>query len=607
LIQSAIHNLRSLLSERGRRKSILLLWLYPLSAATQVLVLATVVPFTVAAVQPDLIFQSTWFQWVSTKTSWNTPQDFLFLSGLALVFGFFLSNIVGMWAKWLLIRLTFDEYEALAQRLLTGSLQQPYEWFLTKSSNQLLNSILLEGYQVTIACLRPVLEGIGNVGVVLCVLMVLLWIHPASAILALLFLLLAYGVLYRLVRKELDHHGHALVKVREQRMKVLQECLLGYKDIRILEAEAHFASHFMRVGEEHSHHQSRSDFILESGRYILELLLVAGTVFVYLLARSGDDPSPDLIPLLAVYAVAALRLLPLMQRSFAALTRVKLALPAVSNLVELFDEFEAVDPAVAKEEICFRERLELEAVDYQYPQGDELVLSDVSITINRGETVGIVGVSGGGKSTILDLLAGFLKPAQGRVLVDGHPLTAASAVSWRRQIGYVGQSGHLLDGTVTENIVLGREGEHDAVEAAARLARIHDFVLELKDGYDTRVGDRGFRFSGGQKQRVALARAFFRQPETIILDEATNALDQTTEAEILHELRQDRTVILVTHRLSATRECDKLYVLEEGRVVSCGSYSELEKECPVFNRLIRQEQSTVESHQKSGSPSVGPK
>ncbi len=240
---------------------------------------------------------------------------------------------------------------------------------------------------------------------------------------------------------------------------------------------------------------------------------------------------------------------------------------------------------------CSRD-LELRHIDYSYATAERTALKDVNLKIPARSTIGIVGGTGAGKTTLIDLILGLLSPQEGEILVDGAPITSANLRAWQRSLGYVPQSIYLTDESVAQNIAFGVPREkidRAAVERAARIAALHDFVLEeLPKGYDTIVGERGVRLSGGQRQRIGIARALYTDPSLLIMDEATSALDNITERAVMEavdNIRHDRTIILIAHRLSTVRGCDTIFLLERGGVAASGTYDELVKGSETFRKM----------------------
>jgi ATP-binding cassette subfamily C protein len=298
---------------------------------------------------------------------------------------------------------------------------------------------------------------------------------------------------------------------------------------------------------------------------------------------------------MALYAYVGFRVVPSANRLILNYTIFQGARPHIKGLHDDFAMIgrstERVQKRARTTALPFTDRVELESVSYTYEQGRGLALDDVSVTIRRGESVGIVGTTGAGKSTLLDVLLGLLDPQRGSVLVDGRDIRA-NVRSWQQRVGYVPQAFALLDDTLRRNVAFGQpdvEIDDAQVEAALRLARLGDRVALLPQGLDTAIGERGARLSGGERQRVAIARALYHNPDVLVFDEATSALDHQTEQAVIRaidELRGIKTLVVVAHRLSTVRGCDRLVFLQDGRVTGDGSYDDLLARHPAFRGMV---------------------
>jgi ABC-type multidrug transport system fused ATPase/permease subunit len=276
---------------------------------------------------------------------------------------------------------------------------------------------------------------------------------------------------------------------------------------------------------------------------------------------------------------------------------------SVPTLESLHADIQSLDPVDSQEglqrdehgkprRLGLSDRLELRDVHYAYPNADREALRGISLSVDAYTTVGLVGATGSGKTTTVDLILGLLRPSSGALIADGKPIDRSNIRSWQRSLGYVPQHIFLSDETVAANIAFGirpADIDHDAVERAARVANLHDFVInELQDGYETRVGERGVRLSGGQRQRIGIARAMYHDPDVLILDEATSALDNVTERAVMdavHNLGSRKTIILIAHRLSTVRSCDRIFLLEHGQLIADGTYDELVSENEKFRQM----------------------
>ena len=328
--------------------------------------------------------------------------------------------------------------------------------------------------------------------------------------------------------------------------------------------------------------------IADSPRYLLQGLAFGGMLLMILiLLFAGGGSLAGVLPLLAIYAFAGLRLLPAMQQIYSELTMIRFNRMALNSLHRDMAEIHATQDelpaeAVRVEPVHLRERLELVDVHYSYPLAERPALRGLTLSIPAQTTVGIVGGTGAGKTTMVDLILGLLDLQQGRIEADGVPVVRANMRAWQNSIGYVPQQIFLTDASVAANIAFGLPPEkidQAAVERAARVAELHAFVTdELPEGYATRVGERGMRLSGGQRQRIGIARALYHDPDVLIMDEATSALDNLTERAVMdavHNLGHAKTIILIAHRLSTVQACDTIFMMEQGRLVAQGTYDEL--------------------------------
>ncbi|PKP67594.1 MAG: ABC transporter ATP-binding protein, partial [Alphaproteobacteria bacterium HGW-Alphaproteobacteria-5] len=369
----------------------------------------------------------------------------------------------------------------------------------------------------------------------------------------------------------------------------------GIKDVKLLGLEQTYLARYHTPSRRLGESASLGQVIGEMPRHLLEAIAFGGMILLalVLLAR-GSGQLVDVLPTLGVFAFAGLRMIPAMQQIYLALTQMRYIGAMLDNVHRDTVETGARSPRALPEVPVLRlgERLDLVEVSYAYPQAGRGVLQGLSLTIPARTTAGIVGGTGAGKTTAVDLILGLLAPDSGEIRVDGVPLTPGNLRGWQRTLGYVPQQIFLLDDTVAANIAFGIPPESRdmaAVERAARLAELHGFVTEeLPQGYETMVGERGVRLSGGQRQRIGIARALYHDPDVLILDEATSALDTLTERAVMEavaNVAHAKTVIMIAHRLSTVKGCDTIFLLDRGRLAAQGSYADLVATNETFRRM----------------------
>jgi ABC-type multidrug transport system fused ATPase/permease subunit len=393
-----------------------------------------------------------------------------------------------------------------------------------------------------------------------------------------------------------------IFETNRQRFRLSNEMLGGIKELKIMHLEQEYVNRFSTPSYILATTKPRSFIYNMSPRFILEAALyggIVGTVIVLILVFDGRIEA--YLPTVGLFGLATVRLLPAAQSLYYDLNRVRLN-EAVFERV--FQDLEAarrvedseppvVTPLAQTEPIGLQHGIVFDSVDYSYPSASRGALNGLSLVIPAHSTVGIVGGTGAGKTTTVDLLLGLLTPQRGTIRLDDTVLDGTSLPAWRASIGYVPQQIFLGDESVAANIAFGvprHEIDHAAVERAARIAELHDFIVDtLPDGYDTQVGERGVRLSGGQRQRIGIARALYRNPDVLILDEATSALDNITESRVMKSIQQmagQKTIIMIAHRLTTVQNCDVIFLLENGRLAAQGGFEELKRRSPAFAAMV---------------------
>ena len=482
-------------------------------------------------------------------------------------------------------RFVFMRGYTIGSRLLAGYLGQPYAWFLNKHSAQLGANILTDVNKVVGQAMMPAMRLLSQGVMTLALIGLLVAVQPKAALVLALMLGGSYGLIYTVVRRRLNALGEARYKANHARFQVAGDAVGGIKDVKILGLEAVFLRRFRVPALAVARYDAESAAIGEIPRYVLEAIGFGGMLlFVIVMLATGEGNLGAVLPVLGVYAFAGLRLFPSLQQVYSSFTGLRFARPTLDKLhAELMETRGGAAPdAPSSAALRLQDRLELAGVEFAYPRAGRQALRGVDMGIPARTTVGLVGGTGAGKTTVVDLILGLLEPQKGVIRVDGTPITAANRRAWQRAIGYVPQAIFLTDESVASNIAFGLPPEaidRAAVERAARIAELHDFVMtELPQGYDTPVGERGVRLSGGQRQRIGIARALYHDPDILIMDEATSALDNLTERAVMdavHNLGHAKTIVLIAHRLSTVRACDTIFMMEKGRVVAEGSYDEL--------------------------------
>jgi len=593
-VGEAVSKLYALLDPSERRRFYLLLPAVTAMALLQVVGIASVLPFLALVTDPTAVETNALLSRVYDLLGFASLRSFLVFAGVGALALLIVSNGFTAFVEWLLLRYSWNLNHDLSVKLLREYLAKPYVFFLDRNTSSLATNILSEAKQAVRGFVLAALQLLSRGIVTLFVLALLVSLYPLLALMTFGFLGAAYGITFLFVRRGMAESGRLRSQADRARFQAASEALSGIKDIRILGREEPFLRRFARHSRVYEKQMARQQVIASVPRYAFETIAFGGMLLIVLVLLLRGQGVQDIVPTLGVFAFATMRLLPALQSLFAALTALRFSTPSIDVLHR---DLEALgrrpQPSRPAAPLPFRESIELRNVRFTYPGAPKPVLDGFDLRIEANTTVGLVGATGSGKTTTVDILLGLLEPEEGQLLVDGVPITEENRRAWQANLGYVPQQIYLADDTIAANIAFGvRPEEIDmaAVERAARLANVHDFIVsELPDGYETVVGERGVRLSGGQRQRLGIARALYHDPKVLVFDEATSALDNVTEESIFRavsELGKSKTIVMIAHRMSTVRGCDVIYVLDRGAVQAQGTYDDLLATNPLFRAMV---------------------
>ena len=542
-------------------------------------------PFVAVIADPGVVKTNRYLSLAYKWFGFSDTTDFLFFLGLVVFALVLVSTAFKALTTWATVRFTTMRNYTLSRRLFQGYLHRPYEWFFKRHSAVLGKTVLSEVNQVIGGALVPAMQLIAQGTIALFLISLLLLVDAALALTVTFILGGAYGLVFWTSRHYIDRIGEDRVRANRERFQISNEALGGIKDVKILRLENAFLRRFEKPSLRFVRHQAASDMVSQLPQYALQAIAFGGALIVvqYQLLMHGDLGRA--LPLIALYAIAASRLLPALQKVYLSISKMRFSKPAL-DLLHTDLERPVMAPVGAGGQdsnlIGTPHRLELRDVSYRYSGATSPALCGIEMNIPAHSMVGLVGHTGAGKTTLVDVILGLLEPQEGELLVDGTRITRENRRSWQRCLGYVPQQIFLSDDTITANIAFGIpefEIDMDAVERAASIANLHSFVTQkLEHGYKTRVGERGTRLSGGERQRVGIARALYHDPDLLILDEATSALDNVTERAVMDavdNLAYRKTIILIAHRLTTVKRCDTIFLFAHGRIVDRGSYESL--------------------------------
>ncbi|MEI7842806.1 MAG: ABC transporter ATP-binding protein [Gallionellaceae bacterium] len=579
-------------SRRRQRQFFLLVLLMLLSAFAEIVSLGAVLPFLAILTAPDKVasypiiikFSQLWG--ITTPSQLVLPLTLIF-SGAALAAGSI--RILLMWAS---IRLTYASGADLSIEVYRRTLNQPYHVHVARNSSEVISGITNKVNGVIGGVVIQVLTFVSSVLLLIGVTAVLIYINPAVAITSIVFFGATYGFTSLVFRKFLKQNSQRIANEQVRVVKALQEGLGGIRDVLLDGTQKFYCGVYNTADQPLRRAQGNILFIVGGPKNVMEIfgmLLIAALAF-YLSQQEGGISTA--LPVLGALALGAQRLLPALQNCYGAWATIVGYESSLVDVVKLLEQPQQYGNDIATlEPLNFHDVICFDAVRFRYSSETPWVLDDFNLNIPKGARVGIVGSTGSGKSTALDILMGLLVPTEGRLLVDSHLINDSHLRAWQRSIAHVPQNIYLADTTLAENIAFGIAKEAidiQRVRHAAQQAQIADFIESRPEGYDAFVGERGIRLSGGQRQRIGIARALYKQASVLVFDEATSALDNATEGaviEAVESLNRDLTIVLIAHRLSTVRYCDFIVELSAGRVIAQGTYEHL-LECSASFRKI---------------------
>jgi len=579
-----------------RRRFWILTGVMLLVAAAEIAGISAVLMLLNVLAAPDVIDRNATLVYVKSLLGIESRFSFQILLALVVLVVVMLGLAVKAAGTYASIRFSTMRGYTVSSRLLAAYLSQPYPWFLERNSAELGKNVLNEVDGLVSRVIQPCLKLVSNALLVLAILAFLLLVDPLVTLFSGGVLGLGYGLIYLRFRGRLHRLGEVMMDAFENRFLVAQEATGGIKDVKLMGLEETYVKSYGAAALTAARSGTTLGVMAELPRFVLEAITF-GTMLaliLILLVKSGGNVT-EIVPTLGVIAFSTMRLLPSLQTIYHSLVSIRGASAILDTIVADIAATPALpisgdDGAVP---LKLERALELSKVGFAYASAERPTLRGVDLVIPARTTVGIVGGTGAGKTTLVDLILGLLAPDSGEIRVDGTVVTDANRRSWQKTLGYVPQSIYLTDDTIVGNIAFGvpkDEVDMAAVERAARIAALHDFVLsDLPQGYDTFVGERGVRLSGGQRQRIGIARALYRDPTLLIMDEATSALDNITERvvmEAVSRIRADKTIILIAHRLTTVKTCDTIFLMERGRLLAQGSYDELLAGNEAFRRMV---------------------
>ena len=589
----------ALLETRERRNAWTVLAIIIAGGLSSALMVGSVLPFLSVLAQPRSIETTPALNWAYNTFGFTSDYAFLVALGLASLVVIVIASAIQLVKTWAVARFAMMRMHSLSSRLMASYLRQPYEFFLNRHSGDLGTRILSETQQLIIQFLRPAAEAVASIFTIIAIIGLLLWAEPLVAVLSFAILGGTYSLTYWLSRRSLKRLGAVRAEANSARFRIANEALGGIKDLKLLGRERDYLARYDAPSYRMARSLTTVQVISIMPKFVLEAIAFGGIILLCLILMDPQNLTSgagleSILPILGLFAFAGQRLMPELSKLYQSLAQMQAGSAAVDIVYrDLMLQADVAElPKTQPVGLGLRQQLNLEAVSYHYPDASHAGVREITLTIAAGEKIGIVGSTGAGKTTLADLVLGLLNPANGRLVIDGVPVTQNNLRAWQQSAGYVPQDIFLTDASLSENIALGvppKDINQARVVEAAQIAQIDQFITsDLPEGYDTKIGERGVRLSGGQRQRIGVARALYHDAELIVFDEATSALDNLTEREVMSAidaLPDEKTVLMIAHRLSTLQGCDRIVVMEGGLVVGFDTWDALITENSAFQRI----------------------
>ncbi|WP_308470417.1 ABC transporter ATP-binding protein/permease [Campylobacter hyointestinalis] len=560
---SNLKKIKYILSRHDKIYLLILLFMSIFLSFIETVGISAIMPFITVATNPVQITQNIYFRNIYNFLGFDKEMHFVIAFGFLLIVFYIFRALYNILYTYMLNKFAYGRYNLFTSRLFDTYVHLPYQNFVQRNSSQFTKAIINEAGNLS-SYIQSLLSMLSEVFTIVLLYSILLVIDWKMTLVLTLVLGLKILFITKILSKRIKAQGEKRSESQSKFYKILNETFGNFKIVKFIQNEKKILNEFLTASTQFTRSNIVNATLQQLPRNILETVGFGSLIAIVIFILIKYEDASKVLPIISMYALALYRMLPAINKILSSYNGM-LFMSKALNIV--YDELRYIPPKEGDQNINFKSEIVLNNISFEYI-ASKPVLNGITLSIKKGEKIAFIGKSGGGKSTLVDLIIGLYRPNKGEIHVDGILLDDKNIRSWRSKIGYIPQSIYLFDGTVKDNVAFGYELDDSKVIKCLKKANIYDF-LSQKDGIDTRVGEGGIQLSGGQKQRIGIARALYNDPEILVLDEATSALDNDTESKIMdeiYEVSNDKTLIIIAHRLSTIEGCERKIRLDKGKI-----------------------------------------
>ena len=585
MIFSLVKDLIFLLSTNQKRQLLSIQIFFIIATFLEIIGILSIIPFVTLVSNINLIYEKSYLSDLFFYFNFSSEIFFLVCLGILILLSLIISSLFSIFTFWRIFMFGNQLGIEIEDRLFNYYMEQGWISYILKNSSTYTKKISVEEQRVTSGIIIPLLQMNAKILFVFFIVISIAIYNPLIAFIGASLFTFSYMTLYKSIKNFVFNNGQKVSEMYDKRFSIMNNAFGGKKEILLLGKIKQSIIQFEEAGKKISFSQGTNHTLVHVPRYFFELITFGSIIafIIYLINFEGGNLQ-KIIPTLSIFVIAGYKLLPSIQQVFAYITTIRGNLAAFNDIKDDLKNslnLKVDRKNLTKEKLSIKKEIKFLNINFSYPSRTSFYINNLNLKIEAKSSVGIIGPTGSGKSTIIDILTGLIKPNSGCLKVDDTEINYLNLRKWQNNLSYVSQNIFLTDGSIMENIALGANRENiniDKIKESIKLASLDSFIESLQDNIHTKVGERGIQLSGGQIQRIGIARSLYNESDILIFDEATSALDVNTERKIIdsiYNLKGQKTIIFIAHRLTTVKRCDHIYLIDKGSVRAQGKYDDL--------------------------------